>query len=65
MNWLFLSSGTNSGNFNMETDLFLAKKIVNLIKLFSDYTDGNLTAFPLEPTRIKLLLIITKLKKII
>ncbi|MFZ0452317.1 MAG: hypothetical protein WAM24_01115 [Ignavibacteriaceae bacterium] len=25
MNWLFLSSGTNSGNFNMETDLFLAK----------------------------------------
>jgi lipoate-protein ligase A len=25
MNWLFLSSGTNSGKFNMETDLFLAK----------------------------------------
>ncbi|MEJ2617512.1 MAG: hypothetical protein P8Z35_21340 [Ignavibacteriaceae bacterium] len=24
MNWLFLSSGTNSGIFNMETDLFLA-----------------------------------------
>jgi lipoyl(octanoyl) transferase len=24
MNWLFLSSGTNSGAFNMETDLFLA-----------------------------------------
>ena len=25
MNWLFLSSGTNSGSFNMETDLFLAR----------------------------------------
>ncbi len=25
MNWLFLSSGTNSGNFNMETDLYLTK----------------------------------------
>lgn len=24
MNWVFLSSGTNSGRFNMETDLFLA-----------------------------------------
>ncbi len=24
MNWLFLSSGLNSGKFNMETDLFLA-----------------------------------------
>ena len=25
MNWIFLSSGTNSGRFNMETDLFLTE----------------------------------------